>query len=76
MIYSHGSNHSKGVLIMIKDDLDFHLKEVRIDKNGRYVIMRAEVQGTNFLFVNIYAPNQTKKQNEFFLQIKSLKLTN
>ena len=60
LYFSHGSNHSCGVMILIRDDLDFKLNLVRSDDNGRYIIMEAEIQGSSFLFVNIYAPNRCK----------------
>ena len=34
--------------------------------NGRYIIMEAEVQGSSFLFVNIYAPNSVQDQCCFY----------
>ena len=42
-------------MILERDDLDFKLIFVRSDDNGRCIIMEAEVQGSSFLFVNIYA---------------------
>ena len=58
--FSYGSNHSCGVMILVRDDLDFKLHLVRSDDNGRYIIMEADVQGSSFLFVNIYAPNSVQ----------------
>lgn len=49
------NNHSCGVTILVRDDLDFKVILVRSDDNGRYTIMAAEVQGSSFLFVNNYA---------------------
>ena len=57
MFFSHGSNHSKGVLILTKNDLDFRAKKVTTDKNGRFIIMNAEIQDSQFLLGNLYAPN-------------------
>ena len=54
MFFSHGSNHSKGVLILTKNDLDFRAKKVTTDKNGRFIIMNAEIQDSQFLLVNLY----------------------
>ena len=53
LYFSHCSNHSCGVMILIRDDLDFK-------------IMEAEVQGSSFLFVNIYAPNGVQDQCCFY----------
>ena len=33
---------------------------------GRSIVMEAEVQGSPYLFVNIYAPNKTQDQCRFF----------
>ena len=44
MFYSHGSNHSKGVLVLIRDTLQFELKSVKNDTRGRFVIVEALVQ--------------------------------
>ena len=35
---------------------DFDLKYVEVDVQGRYVLVEANAQGSNFLFVNFYAP--------------------
>ena len=61
MFFSHGSNHSKGVLIPTKNDLDFRAKKVTTDKNGRFIIINAEIQDSQFLLVNLYAPNTVKE---------------
>ena len=50
IFFSHGSNHSRGVMILVRNDLDFNLKRVEIDDNGRYIIMQANVQSSEFLF--------------------------
>ena len=72
MIYSHGTNHSCGVMIFIKDYLEFNLKSSVLDAEGRYILMDATVQGSDFLFVNIYAPNKVQDQCEFFSALDTL----
>lgn len=64
--FPHGSNLSCGVMILVRSDLDFSLKSVNLDTEGRSIIMEAEVQGSLFLFVNIYAPNKVQDQCRFF----------
>ena len=66
LYFSHGSNHSCGVTILVKDDVDFKLNSIISDDQGRYVIIEAEVQGSLFLFVNIYAPNSVQDQCCFY----------
>ena len=50
----------------VRSDLDFSLKSINLDIEGRSIIMEAEVQGSLFLFVNIYAPNKVQDQHRFF----------
>ena len=47
-------------MILVRSDLDFSLKSINLDSEGRPIIMEAEVQGSLFLFVNIYAPIRFK----------------
>ena len=39
MNLSHASNHGKGVLVLIRETLQFELKSVRKDIHGRFVIV-------------------------------------
>ena len=66
MFFSHGSNHSRGVMILIKDNLEFELKSCVLDTEGRYILVNATVQGSDYLFANIYTPNKVQEQCEFF----------
>ena len=69
MFFSHGSDHSKGVLMLAnKNDLDFRGKKVTADKYGRFIIMNAEIQDSQFFgLVNLYAPNTVKEQLEYLV---------
>jgi len=53
MLFSHGSHHSKGTLVLIKQGLDFEQKSVLCDPNGRFIILEVVVQDTPVLLVNI-----------------------
>ena len=53
-------------MILVRSDLDFSVKSVNLDTEGRSITMEAEVQGSLFLFVNIYAPNKVQDQCRFF----------
>ena len=67
MLFSHGSHHSKGTLVLIKQGLDFEQKSVICDPNGRFIILK----DTPVLLVNIYAPNKIHEQEAFFKKIES-----
>ena len=53
-------------MVLVRSDLDFNLKSVEADTQGRYVVMEADVQGSDFLLVNVYAPNKVQNQCLFF----------
>ena len=71
MYFSHGTNHSRGVLILINDKLQFEMKNTQSDSDGRYVLIDALIQDSPFLLLNIYAPNITSEQCSFFSRILS-----
>ena len=65
--FSHGSELSRGVLILVKEGLDCELKVCKQDELGRYVILKGLVQGQPFIFVNNYAPTKVNEQCAFFM---------
>ena len=67
LFFAHGSNHSFGVMILVRTDLDFNPRTISCNDGGRSIITEAEVQVSPFLFVNIYAPNKVQDQCCFFL---------
>ena len=71
LYFAHGSEHSRGVLILVKERLNFELKSCTQDKQGHYIILIGNVQEQPFVFVNIYAPNKTSKQCIFFQEIQT-----
>ena len=70
MLFSHGSNHSKGVMILIKPSFDIEIKRSIQDKQGRCIILEAKVYESNFIFVNIYAPNDCTHQMIFYKSLQ------
>ena len=71
LYFAHGSEHSRGVLILVKERLNFELKSCTHDTQGLYIILRGNVQEQPFVFVNIYAPNKTSEQCTFFEEIQT-----
>ena len=37
MHFAHGTNHSRGALVLFNDKLQFELRRIKEDKNGRYI---------------------------------------
>ncbi len=63
---SHGSSHSRGVMIFFKPRLDFSIENIVADNHGRCILAETIIDGTKIVFVNIYAPNDTTQQVVFF----------
>ena len=70
IFFSHGSEHSKGVIILLKEKFDCEVKVHREDEQGRFIILKGLIQTQQFVFVNIYAPNRIKDQCVFLEEIK------
>ena len=49
--------------------LYFKLQSVKVDSQGRYILLEVIIQDSPFLLLNIYAPNKCSEQCEFFTTI-------
>ena len=56
VIYSHGTNHSKGVMILINPSVDRKIEKTVCDKNGRFIITKFSLDEQSIVLVNVYAP--------------------
>ena len=71
LYFSHGFNHSCGVMVLVRSDIDLNLISINSDDEDRSIVMEADVQGSPYLFVNIYAPNKTQDQCRFFDKVNN-----
>ena len=65
LFFAHGSNHSCGVMILVRSDLDFNPRTISCDDKGRSIIIEAEVQGSPFLFVTVMLQTRFKTKAVF-----------
>ena len=42
------------------------MEYILTDDNSRYILLNTEVQGSDYILGNIYAPNKIKEQYNFF----------
>ena len=70
IIFSDGTNHGKGVALLIKPRFDMQVKSIRTDEEGRYLIVDATIQDTTFKCINIYAPNEANTSAMFYSKLK------
>ena len=72
IFFSHGSCHSRGTMILVKDHLDFKLVSTKVDPLGCYILIEAHIQDSPFTLLNIYAPNKSADQCVFFNKLSDL----
>lgn len=51
----------------MKDSVSFHMKQIVLDPEGRFIILVCSINKTNYTIVNLYAPNA--KQMRFLRKI-------
>ena len=64
--FSHGTNNSRGVAIVIANHCKHEIHQVINHVNGRYIIMNVTLGEQRLTLANIYGPNEDKN---IFLQI-------
>ena len=57
--FFHANKDQKkaGVAILISDKIEFKIKAVKRDKEGRYIMIKASIQEEDITIINIYAHN-------------------
>jgi len=70
--FSHGSNHAKGVMILIRPGFNIEVEKAVCDSEGRYILLHANINGQHVVMLNIYAPNIENEQIEFYNRIQTL----
>ena len=63
---SHGTKHSKGVMILLNPKYDIEVEKLERDNHGRLIILGTKMNDTNLVLVNLYAPNDLSQQVQFF----------
>ena len=61
---SHGTNHSKGVAILIPEDIETDIKNIDIDQEGRCIIVNGKFGGRDLTLMNLYAPTKNDINNQ------------
>ena len=62
VIFSHGASNARGVLIAFRESLEFKILTSKCDNNSRYIILNMQIQGSPFIIINYYAPDNENDQ--------------
>ncbi len=66
-LFAHGTNMSRGVAILCKQGLDLEIEHLVVDEEGRFLILKAKLNGIPYLLTNIYGPNTDNA--DFFIRV-------
>ena len=61
--YSHGKTNSCGVLMAIYGNMNICVKNKVNDNDGSVLILKATIDGSDYLLINLYNPN-TERERE------------
>lgn len=70
-VLSHKTNVSAGVAILFSPALRVNVLKTEEPVNGRLVVVKADVDGVIFYFVNAYAPNLGHERVIFFSLLRN-----
>jgi len=73
IFFSHGTSNSRGVCIMIPNNIPCDIQDKIIDDEGRYIILKVKIETQIFILCNVYAPTREYKlqQINFTKNLKS-----
>ena len=57
IFYANGKQKKAGVAILISDKIDLKIKNITIDKEEHYILIKVSIHEEEIAIVNIYAPN-------------------
>lgn len=70
--YSHGTNHSRGTMILFNPKLPIHVDDIIADENGRFLLLKVTVYDTEIQLCNIYSPNNNSDQKVFYSNLLNI----
>ena len=72
LFFSHGKSNSCGVSLGYWGTETFKVVNTACDKNGRILILDAELNDTNFLLINFYNSNSESEELSTFYSLRKL----
>ena len=72
ILFSHGSQHSRGVCILIHGSVNEKLECTHRDSQGRILIASLSFDSMKLSLCNIYAPNNQNDQLLFIQELNNL----
>lgn len=70
LLFSEGTTHSAGQMILFNKNISGDYKVIHSSK--RILIVQSEIENKQVAVVNVYAPNNERERNEFWLELYGL----
>ena len=71
VFFSNGTNHSRGVAVMIANHVHFNVESVIEGFEGRALLINATIEKCKVCLVKIYAPTEKKFKESFFKRLNT-----
>lgn len=68
-IFNHGTSTARGVAVLIDQCLEYIVKQIKGDIEGRILNILLELEDHTFNIVNIYAPQTDRERPTFFAML-------
>ena len=65
IVESHGSSHSRGVMILFKHKINVSIDNVIRDENGRYILSEVSLDESKFIFCKYLCTERSGATNSF-----------
>ena len=72
MSFAHGISNSRGALIAFREGLNYNVISSHLNDNGRYVILKVEIQKSPIILINYYAPDEEGQQVQILTEISDI----
>ena len=66
ILCSRGPSNARGVAILFRNGFYINLDSFKADAQGRFLVVKGNVDDNMFTIVNIYAPNRDRSSRLFF----------
>ena len=66
------TSDARGVAVLFKRGVDYKIHSKLLDPEGRYIILKAEIQEKPVVLINVYAPNKNTELTLFFTNLLNL----
>lgn len=70
-VLSHGTNTSAGIAILFSKEMNVNILVVEEIVKGRILLVKMEYEGSVFILINVYAPNNGPERVKYFLKLRN-----